>query len=138
MSTTAGSAARGAGLTPGRWPGVTGRPVSADGPFRSASRDAVPNPAAAMRWYVAHDPTRSADSGTVSSADGAGTGAETRGAETLAAGLGASDSIGTTGTTGTTGAGAAAGAPPNARTAAVTAASSIARAASSPEPERDR
>src|SRR5258707_14778441 len=100
MSTTAGSAARGAGLTPGRWPGVTGRPVSADGPFRSASRDAVPNPAAAMRWYVAHDPTRSADSGTVSSADGAGTGAGTRGAEAPAAALGARDSIGTTGAAG--------------------------------------
>src|SRR5258705_7611950 len=112
MSTTAGSAARGAGLTPGRWPGVTGRPVSADGPFRSASRDAVPNPAAAMRWYVAQDPTRSADSGTVSSADGAGTGADTRVAETLAAGLGASDPLRTPRPTGTPRAGAAARAPP--------------------------
>src|SRR5258705_543095 len=117
MSTTAGSASRGAGLTPGRWPGVTGRPVSADGPFRSASRDAAPNPAVAMRWYVAHDPTRSADSGTVSSADGAGTGAETRGAETLAAALGASDSIGPTGA-----AGALPPPSPRARTAAGTAA----------------
>src|SRR6266511_1762755 len=128
-------------LTPGRSPGVTGRWVSSDGPRISSSSDAAPNPGAASRRYVAQEPVRSPVSGTASSRGGAATGdemrgTETRGLETLAAGAGASDSIGTTGAA--AGAGAAGAPPLRARTAAVTAASSAASTDSSPAPDRDR
>src|SRR6266571_3515425 len=70
----------------GRWPGAAGtvgRPVSADEPWSSTSRDAAPNPGAASRSYAVQEPTRSADSGTGSST--AGRGAEMRGADGRAA-----------------------------------------------------